>query len=142
MPSPDALTFTVQGMAPAPQGSKRPLGNGRMIESSKNVKPWRMLVAEAALATRAPLIKAPVRLSIVFLFLRPKGHYGSKGLKASAPAYHHTRPDVDKLQRSTFDALTGTLIHDDSLIVGCAAEKRYCVGDERPGAIITLIPLQ
>jgi Holliday junction resolvase RusA-like endonuclease len=113
-----------------------------MVESCKNVKPWRMLVAEAALATRAPLIKAPVRLSIVFLFLRPKGHYGSKGLKPSAPAYHYTRPDVDKLQRSTFDALTGTLIHDDSLIVGCAAEKRYCVGEERPGAIITLIPLQ
>jgi Holliday junction resolvase RusA-like endonuclease len=113
-----------------------------MIESSKNVKPWRMLVAEAALATKSPLIKTPVRLSIVFLFLRPKGHYGSKGLKPSAPAYHYTRPDVDKLQRSTFDALTGTLIHDDSLIVGCAAEKRYCVGEERPGAIITLIPLQ
>jgi crossover junction endodeoxyribonuclease RusA len=142
MPGPDTLTFTVAGMAPAPQGSKRALGNGRMIESSKNVNPWRMLVAEAALATKAPLIKAPVRLSIVFLFLRPKGHYGRKGLKPSAPAYHHTRPDVDKLQRSTFDALTGTLIHDDSLIVGCTAEKRYCVGEEKPGAIITLIPLQ
>jgi crossover junction endodeoxyribonuclease RusA len=138
----DTVTFTVTGMAPQPQGSKKHLGNGVMVESCKNVKPWRMLVAEAALATKAPLIKTPVRLSIVFLFLRPKAHYGSKGLKASAPAYHYTRPDVDKLQRSTFDALTGTLIHDESLIVGCAAEKRYCVGDERPGAIITLIPLQ
>jgi crossover junction endodeoxyribonuclease RusA len=138
----DTVTFAVQGMAPAAQGSKRHVGKGVMVESCKNVKPWRMLVAEAALATKSPLIKTPVRLSIVFLFLRPKGHYGSKGLKPSAPAYHYTRPDVDKLQRSTFDALTGTLIHDDSLIVGCAAEKRYCVGEERPGAIITLIPLR
>jgi crossover junction endodeoxyribonuclease RusA len=128
-------------MAPAAQGSKRHVGKGVMIESSKRVKPWRMLVSEAALATGAPLIKTPVRLSIVFLFLRPKAHYGSKGLKPSAPAYHFTRPDVDKLQRSTFDALTGTLLHDDSLIVGCVAEKRYCVGEERPGAIITLILL-
>ena len=99
------------------------------------------MLFRSALATGASMIHGPVRLSIVFLFLRPKGHYGAKGLKASAPVHHHTRPDVDKLQRSTFDALTGTLIKDDSLIVGCAAEKRYCVGEERPGAIITLIPL-
>ena len=138
----DSLTFSVVGMAPAPQGSKRPLGNGRMIEASTRLKPWRMLVAEAALATGAPLISGPVRLSIVFLFLRPKGHSGARGLKASAPRHHFTRPDVDKLQRSVFDALTGTLIQDDSLVVGCNAEKRYCVGEERPGAIITVIPLK
>jgi crossover junction endodeoxyribonuclease RusA len=137
----DSFTFKVEGMAPAPQGSKRPLGNGRMIEQSKRVTPWRILVSTVARSIGSLMIIGPVRLSIVFLFSRPKAHYGAKGLKPSAPIYHCTRPDLDKLQRSTFDALSKVIYRDDSLVVGCNAEKRYCIGDEKPGAIITVIPL-
>lgn len=36
--------FAVFGL-PAPQGSKRHVGEGRMVESSKRVKPWRRQVA-------------------------------------------------------------------------------------------------
>ena len=40
--------FTVHGL-PAPQGSKRHVGKGVMVESSKYVKPWREAVkAETA----------------------------------------------------------------------------------------------
>lgn len=137
----DAYTFKVEGMEPAPQGSKRSIGNGRMIEQCKRVIPWRELIASYALSTGASIIRGPIRVSVVFLFLRPKGHYGKRGLRPSAPKYHITRPDIDKLQRSTFDGLTKILYHDDSYIVGCTAEKRYCIGDEKPGAIITIIPL-
>ena len=38
--------FAVFGL-PAPQGSKRHVGEGRMVESSKRVKPWRRQVAAA-----------------------------------------------------------------------------------------------
>jgi len=138
-----AITFRVEGMAPAPQGSKRHLGRGVMIESCRNVKPWRALVTSAAIATGLPIIRGPVSVSVVFLFLRPKAHYTSKGLlRSSAPQHHAVRPDGSKLLRSTEDALTGSLLEDDARIVSCTWQKRYCVGPEKPGALITLIPLQ
>lgn len=137
------LTFTVAGMPPAPQGSKRHVGHGRMVESSKNVKPWRYLVQQAALATNHPTITGPVSLSIVFLFPRPKSHYTAKGtLKPSAPTFHSVKPDGSKCLRSTEDALVDArLLQDDSLISISSHTKRYCTPTEHPGAVITLIPL-
>lgn len=137
------LTFTVAGMAPAPQGSKRYVGNGVMVESSKNVKPWRYLVQQAAVATNHPTITGPVSLSIVFLFPRPKSHYTPKGiLRPSAPTYHCVRPDGSKILRSTEDALVDSgLVQDDARIALASFTKRYASDTEHPGAIITIIPL-
>ena len=138
------LTFTVAGMPPAPQGSKRHVGNGRMIESSTQVKPWRYLVQQAAVATQQPTITGPVSLSCVFLFPRPKSHFNSKGaLKPSAPTFHSVKPDGSKCLRSTEDALVDSgLLQDDARIAVSSFTKRYTVGTEHPGAIITIIPLQ
>ena len=44
----DTVTFVVQSKA-APQGSKRHVGNGVMIESSKRVKPFRQDVRFTAI---------------------------------------------------------------------------------------------
>jgi len=137
----EAVTFTVAGMAPAPQGSKRHVGGGRMIESCQTVKPWRILVAQAAVASGARLIRGPLVMSVVFIFTRPRGHYGTKGLKPSAPRWHCVKPDGSKLLRSTEDALSGVLFEDDARIVRSDWVKRYSVGTEQPGAIISLIPL-
>ena len=138
------LTFTVAGMPPAPQGSKRHVGNGRMIESSKQVKPWRYLVQQAAIATQHPTITGPVSLSCVFLFPRPKSHYTSKGvIKPSAPTFHSVKPDGSKCLRSTEDALVDSgLLQDDARIAISSFTKRYTTPSEHPGAIITIIPLQ
>lgn len=140
---PSTVTFRVEGMAPAPQGSKRHVGGGRMVESCREVKPWRLLVAQSAIAAGVPLIRGPVRLSVVFVFARPLGHLRRDGsLKPSAPRHHAVRPDMSKLLRSTEDALTGVCFEDDARIVGAAIEKRYAVGNERPGAIVTVIGLE
>jgi crossover junction endodeoxyribonuclease RusA len=137
------ITFTVAGMPPAPQGSKRHVGNGRMIESSKNVKPWRFLVQQAAVALNQPTITGPVSLSCIFLFPRPKSHYTTKGiLKPSAPTYHSVKPDGSKCLRSTEDALVDAgLLQDDARIAISSHTKRYTTPSEHPGAIITIIPL-
>lgn len=137
------ITFTVAGMPPAPQGSKRHVGNGRLIESSKHVKPWRYLVSQAAVATNQPTITSPVSLTITFLFPRPKSHYTTKGtLKPSAPTHHATRPDASKCLRSTEDALVDAgLLQDDALVALASISKRYCCPKEHPGAIITITPL-
>jgi hypothetical protein len=209
----EPITFQVEGMAAAPQGSKRHVGKGVMVESCKNVKLWRLLVAKTAIThcqpscsiwtdwqwvawsalhhapglTSAELLKqvgprrnhitlaaiagflpalrrcmarqedyvlrGPVRMSAVFQFQRPANHYRRDGTlkplngalssatSQYAPLYHCVQPDWSKLQRSTEDSLTGVLFEDDARIVGGNCDKRWCVGDERPGALITLTPL-
>lgn len=130
-------------MDPATQGSKRHVGNGIMRETNARLPAWRSTVANAALATNYPLTAAPVSISIVFRFLRPKGHFLKSGLSPKAPLHLTSKQkgDIDKLSRAVLDALTGTLLHDDSQVVQLSAHKRYTTQQERPGALITIIPL-
>lgn len=83
--------------SPAAQGSKRHVGHGVMIESSKKVRPWRDSIIAAAPTVPAPL-DGPIALRIVFTVARPKT--AKKTIVAPS-----TRPDVDKLLRSTFDGI-------------------------------------
>jgi Holliday junction resolvase RusA-like endonuclease len=82
-------------------------------------------------------------LTVVFRFKRAKAHIGKKGVLPSAPEHNTSgrHGDLSKLVRSTEDALTGVLYDDDRQIVSLTAEKRYTVGDEPQGALITLMPL-
>jgi crossover junction endodeoxyribonuclease RusA len=140
----NSLVFNVYGI-PGPQGSKKYLGRGVMIESSNKVKPWRQDVRFTALAAKTVDwdTSVPMALSVVFLFQRPKSHYGKKGLRSTAPVHCTSASlgDIDKLLRSTNDALTGILFDDDRQVVSVNAQKRYCVGAEQPGALIVLTAL-
>lgn len=139
---PEAVTFTVSGMAPASQGSKRHVGRGVMVESCKQLKPWRAMVTAAAVESGASLMRGPVALTITFIFNRPAGHFRKDGtLKPSAPRWHSVRPDIDKASRAVGDALSKVLYEDDARIVSLNTEKRYAVGKELPGAIISVIQL-
>jgi crossover junction endodeoxyribonuclease RusA len=141
---PNSLTFVVYGL-PAPQGSKRSLGNGILVESSKAVRPWRTDVKHAALACLPPDwdTTTPMSLSIVFRFKRPQGQIGKRGVKPSAPQHNTSgrHGDLSKLVRSTEDAMTGVVYDDDRQIVSMNVSKRYCSGDEPQGALITVTPL-
>lgn len=128
---------------PAPQGSKRHVGNGRMVESSKRVKPWRAEVAAACRDRwRGDPLDGPVTLQVEFFLPRPAGHLGTgrnQGIvKPSAPAWHVTRPDLDKLARAVGDALTGLAYGDDSHIVAWHIHKRYADADHPVGARILI----
>lgn len=130
--------------APAPQGSKRHLGNGRMVEMSAKVGPWREAVrAETQRAGVALGAGVPVAVSVVFFLPRPAGHYGTGRnagkVKLSAPCTPSTRPDLDKLVRSTLDGLkTGGAYADDAQVVTLSAGKVYAANGQPPGAEITL----
>jgi len=121
------------------------MGNGILVESSKAVRPWRQDVKHAALACIPPDWdpSLPMALSIVFRFKRPATHIGKRGLKPSSPQHCTSARsgDLDKLQRATFDALSGVAFDDDRQVVTVAASKRYCVGDEPQGALITITPI-
>jgi crossover junction endodeoxyribonuclease RusA len=141
-----SVTFFVEGIS-RPQGSKRSLGNGRMVESSPHLKPWRSDVRFTAQQHRPSEWDStlPMSVSLAFCFPRPKSHYNSKGsLTAKAPAKATSKSigDIDKLTRGILDALTTVLFDDDSQVIEVNAYKRYCSSSERPGAIITCTPIQ
>lgn len=123
----DGGPFFVRGL-PAPQGSKRAYvrgGRAMLVESSSKVKPWRADVRAAAESHITGLHLGPVVVTLLFVFDRPLGQFGKRGLLPSAPPHKTTAPDVDKLARSTLDALTGIAFRDDSQVVGLAAYKQW-----------------
>jgi len=132
------MEFFVPGV-PAPGGSKRHIGGGRIIEDCKRTKGWRDSVMWAAIQADVFMSSGPLCFVVVFRMPRPKGHYRKDGtLKPSAPAYPTTKPDTTKLMRSTEDALKGIAWHDDSQVVYQVASKMYAARDGIPGADIKI----
>lgn len=124
---------TVHG-TPAPQGSKRHVGHGVMVESSKRLPAWRTLVTDEAWAARAgaPAILGPVRLYVTFGFRRPRSHFGTGRnagtLRANAPAYPTGRNigDLSKHIRAVEDALTDAGVWvDDDQVVAIVSDKEW-----------------
>lgn len=128
------LAFELWGTEPAPQGSKNPWGG----EANKRTKPWREALADEASRTMQlngqDMIPhgTPVSAVVTFVFGRPKGHYRTNGeLKDSAPTFKTSAPDIDKLLRACFDALSKVAFHDDAQVVSVSAQKLY-VNDRHP----------
>lgn len=136
------LHFTVPGI-PRPQGSKRHVGNGVMVESSKGLKDWRHAVTQAAWTYRLehPAIDVPVSLRCDFYLPRPKAHYAADGTVKPRYALTRpgTRPDGSKLIRAVEDAITDAgLWRDDSLVVSGRWEKWYADGTG-PGVEVLIV---
>lgn len=138
----------------APQGSKRHVGNGILVESSKRLKPFRTLVTQMAIdaATRPQEpITGPVVLRMTTFLRRPQSHFTKKGLRETAPPFpiSRTAGDVSKLQRAVEDALTdaGWWL-DDGQVLRCEpvfpyqSLKEY---EDDPGAaestVIEVVPV-
>lgn len=138
-PATRTIKFFVPGKS-APQGSKRHVGGGRMIESSADLGPWRERVALVAAQCMSEMASVHSRISVDvgmfdravsvrldFVLPRPKSTP-----KRSTPQAIK-RPDIDKLARACLDALTNVVITDDSLVVELVARKRLAQPDEMPG---------
>lgn len=119
---------------PAPQGSKKSIGHGRFIESSKYLPAWRSAIVLAIkrqmLATESiAQFTGPVRVQVTFYMDRPK-----------RPRFNYpaTTPDIDKLLRGCFDAIsTSGLWVDDKLVVDVHAREIWAGnGSPAPGAKI------
>lgn len=148
-PGKGALTLRVYGL-PAPQGSKRHIGRGILVESSKRAKPWRQ---DVKLDTRDQYkgqpFTGPVSIAITFWLPRPQAHYRTGKyagqIKPNAPTHSTSagQGDIDKLVRCTLDGLSakcgGVIIADDSLVVTLSSEKRYVTVEEGCGATIQVI---
>jgi len=124
------LRFMVAG-SPTPQGSKSArVYNGRaiMFEANKKLPAWRTAVSEAARLAMVDELQwvepfdKPVKVVLTFFMPRPA--------KPKHQQYPGSKPDLDKLVRSVFDALTaGKVWLDDSLAVEIHAQKLWCGTD-------------
>lgn len=143
------MTFVlhVAGL-PIPQGSKSVDRRGFMYEANKRTGPWRKHVKERAQSRRAGtnhvMYATPVSVRLTFVLPRPKSHWRTGRnaglLRDGAPRYPGVKPDVDKLVRAIFDALTAADVwRDDCLVVHLTATKRYpmrTTDEEQPGVYI------
>jgi Holliday junction resolvase RusA-like endonuclease len=154
------LALVVHG-TPIPQGSKTVVparGNRRAFVRDANaqkLQPWRDKVREVAEQEMAhnETLTGPVKVWIRFTFERPASHYrtgaNSRLLKDDAPLYPlggSNGGDIDKLQRSCFDALTDAHVWaDDKLAVDVRARKFWSGEHEyaldRAGVAIIVEPL-
>jgi crossover junction endodeoxyribonuclease RusA len=110
--------FSVEGL-PAPQGSKRHVGNGRMIEASKYLPAWRKAIETECQSLFDEPMDGALEVELWFYLPRPS---------SVSRDYPIVMPDVDKLVRSCLDGMTkGGAIVDDSRVVDLHAYKRYSV---------------
>jgi Holliday junction resolvase RusA-like endonuclease len=124
-----ALTVIAHGV-PKPQGSKTPFINRRtgragLREDNPNTGSWRDTVAWAVARAMEHVdqvepLAGPLRVAVVFTMPKP----------ASRPkrrvTFPDTKPDIDKLQRAAFDAVTtaGGWV-DDARVIDVHAVKVF-----------------
>jgi len=125
------IEFTVYGK-PAPAGSKKGFYNAKarrviITDDSKHSRPWKAQVSDAAAEAMdgRVLINGPLELRLAFYVPRPKGHFGAKGVRPSAPVSPAVKPDLLKLARAVEDALSGIVYRDDAQIVRELLAKQY-----------------
>ena len=129
------LTLRADG-TPRPQGSKKAFvvkGRAVMIDDNKpELKAWRQSVERAARgAMTVTEFDGPVlgSLAVAVEFHMPR----PKSVKRDLPS---VAPDLDKLQRAVFDALTiAGVWKDDGQITTISARKIY---GPTPGALISV----
>lgn len=124
---------------PAPQGSHVSFWDARSQRvvtkhDSNRLDAWRDAVTLCARAAKSgPPLDCPVAVTVTFWMRAPKRRV------RDVPT---VPPDLDKILRSTFDALTAAGVWvDDARAVRVQAEKRYATLDEPPGALIEVLPL-
>lgn len=103
-------------------------GKGKVAQ--KAYHDWRRTLKQAGVAARGetPLLTGTLTADITFRL-----HRGLTVVRE----YPSITPDLDKLVRAVFDAMTGSVWKDDCLVVGLNCRKLYAE-TEPPGATITI----
>ena len=140
----DSFSFTVFGVDPAPQGSKKYVGTRRtaaganiplIVEASPKLPAWRKAVDDAvrqAMTDSGDLSKfeGAVKVEAVFYLTR------KPSVKREYPT---VPPDVDKLTRALLDACKAVWT-DDALVVRLEVSKKYAVGQSGVAVTISNYP--
>lgn len=128
---------------PASKGSYRPITGRsrttgkpvtRLIPMDKKERPWRDHVRDTILSHRAPTIPPDSYVTVETTFYLPR----PKTIPPHKRKHPTVKPDIDKLQRALYDAITETHIwHDDCQITDVISHKRYA-DNNTPGVFLTI----
>lgn len=120
-------------------GTPEPAGSPKII--TRNARPfviwqkgpkWTKAVHKAVTQLwTEPLLDEPVLVNLRFWLPKPK--------KPKFPWVPGTRPDLDKLIRSTLDGLQGSILTEDSRVVGVTATKWYATDEHPAGAEVIVL---
>lgn len=116
---------------PIPQGSVNVYG-GRVVSVKPDLRQWRDGIRAALLAKHdGEPLDGPITVALAFQIAPPKKP------RWPLPA---VKPDLDKLTRAVFDALSTTktqrgVITDDARIISLTAAKSY---HGTPGVMVTI----
>ncbi|MFE7965419.1 RusA family crossover junction endodeoxyribonuclease [Streptomyces cellulosae] len=157
-PPPRELYIVIPNHNPAPQGSKEYKGHrtdpttGKrlpiLVESSQRHGPWREAAARHTIRCRAaagnpPPMDGIIQADVIFTMAPPKNVPADPAKRMAM--YPNTRHygDIDKLLRSTFDALQeGGAIVEDSRIVRTVVAQLFPWhpgAQDQPGAAVRLV---
>lgn len=127
---PFSLSLFIPGI-PASKGSYRPITGRsrttgkpvtRLIPMDKKERPWRDHVRDTILSHRTLTIPHNSYITVETTFYLPR----PKTIPPSKRKHPTVKPDIDKLQRALYDAITETHIwHDDCQITDVTSHKRY-----------------
>jgi Holliday junction resolvase RusA-like endonuclease len=143
---------------PVPQGSKtafinKSTGRPVIVDKDMRLPQWRMKMTAAAIEKQAEYmhtapnlafpLAGPIGIRVIFTMERPKSHFGTgknaNTVKASSPVFPDVMPDIDKLLRAVFDALTDARVWvDDAQVVWCQTTKVYADDLYNPGVYLTV----
>lgn len=97
-------------------------------------RPWRDHVRDTILSHRTPTIPVNSYVTVETTFYLPR----PKTIPTSKRKHPTVKPDIDKLQRALYDAITETHIwHDDCQITDVTSHKRYA--DDTPTGVFLTI---
>lgn len=136
----ESVAFHVAGI-PTPKGSFTRMPNGAMLPagttaSRKRVADWRMNIRNDAMHAMGERLPVRNAVRIMCEFQLP---YPSSSIRKWQMGWwpHVKQPDIDKLLRALFDALTGIVWVDDSQVAFVTCNKVYAWND-RPGVHIVV----
>jgi len=95
------------------------------------VNGWKNMIRLVAReAHDGDMLTGPIQCELTYVLPRPKTLCWKT--KPTPRIHHESKPDIDNLQKSVFDALNGFLWKDDSQISQVVASKFIASGDELP----------
>ena len=138
---------------PIPQGSKIPgitnkYGKPRAFlydQQGDKLKYWRKLIAKLT-TWQMPKVwekEGAFMINCIFFIKRPMNHknkYNEVTEKYRNIIYKKEKPDIDKLERAVFDALTGVAYGDDANVVS-GFKAKFNADPHLPGVVIKVCRL-
>lgn len=126
------IAFRVDAVPVSQPRPRSIVQNGKLLVfSAKKEHPVNAFKATVRLAAAqeysGPPLDTPVKLHVMFVLPRPAKRDGRKH-KNDDRYWHTKKPDLDNLEKSVKDALTGLIWKDDSQV--CAAQKTKVVASD------------